>query len=427
MFGYRVPRFLRDIFPISSGLWEGLPDTVLEFAGHYGLLRHSAEQGRLCFPLATLLAKMVCSHRSPMKREAIETLYSDFVELACEMAAGTDGTSSVKLVEGLLRCLSEREKMVLSHRAGIYSTDKWTLARISERLGVTRERVRQIETGARKRLMSHGGVSTLRRAVLRYIMERGGSTLVMLRSADYRFSRFLCEQCDIPVARLERIGVAILGHDEGLVPFPSLTEMKQQMVEGVHSANRMFPVAAREIPFEDAQLVIQRLTSYAKKKLNKRERAVWALRKIGRPAHFAEVARVHNELFPEHSSTTHNVHAVMTRADDGCIVWTGRKGVYALKEWGYEKPDMDLVQTVAVIVHDLYRRTGQPVTMDCIIAEMGNYRKLFNRNSVLMAAQFNDKLISVAPHAYLPISAGEQEETSFREEQLDEILRKYEG
>ena len=51
-----------------------------------------------------------------------------------------------------LALLDERERTVLVLRYGLYGSEPTTLDEIGRRLGVSRERVRQLETGALKRL-----------------------------------------------------------------------------------------------------------------------------------------------------------------------------------------------------------------------------------------------------------------------------------
>lgn len=55
-------------------------------------------------------------------------------------------------VRGMIKTMDEREATVLRMRFGLEDTEPHTLKEIGERLGLTRERVRQIETEALKRL-----------------------------------------------------------------------------------------------------------------------------------------------------------------------------------------------------------------------------------------------------------------------------------
>jgi len=56
------------------------------------------------------------------------------------------------LIKRCLDALSEREKQVIQHRYGLYAGEPMTLERIGERLNLTRERIRQIESQALRKL-----------------------------------------------------------------------------------------------------------------------------------------------------------------------------------------------------------------------------------------------------------------------------------
>jgi RNA polymerase primary sigma factor len=82
--------------------------------------------------------------------------------LASVEAAGADKELAQKVAD-VLEGLPERERQVLQLRYGLGHRKAWTLAQIGGRLGVTRERARQLEGQALRRLRND---ARLRRALL---------------------------------------------------------------------------------------------------------------------------------------------------------------------------------------------------------------------------------------------------------------------
>ena len=80
-------------------------------------------------------------------------------------------------LEMVLHTLSENEEAVMRLRCGLYGGEPLTLAEVAERLGLTRERIRQIEAKAwrklrhpaRSKLLSKAGNITSYEEYLAYI------------------------------------------------------------------------------------------------------------------------------------------------------------------------------------------------------------------------------------------------------------------
>ena len=69
-------------------------------------------------------------------------------EWAADPGSAAHGHEIERLIDGWIEALSEREKEVLNGRYGLHERDPETLDMLSRRLGLTRERVRQVQNEA---------------------------------------------------------------------------------------------------------------------------------------------------------------------------------------------------------------------------------------------------------------------------------------
>ena len=133
-----------------------------------------------------------------------------------------------------------------------------------------------------------------------------------------------------------------------------------------------------------------------------REIVYVALKKIDRPAHYSEITKVCSTMFKERVFTSEQIHGSLTSKHQQQWVWIGLRGVYALKEWGFIRPDKGLYQTVFEIVNSRFNETAKPIPLSHIYKEIGNYRKLVNENSLYFACNFNPKIKVLKKGLFLP-------------------------
>ena len=76
-------------------------------------------------------------------------------ELAIDPTGVTQNHEVERLLNNWIEALSHREKEVLEGRFGLHDRDPETLEVLSDRLGLTRERVRQIQNEALLKLRRH--------------------------------------------------------------------------------------------------------------------------------------------------------------------------------------------------------------------------------------------------------------------------------
>ncbi|MHB9150251.1 MAG: sigma-70 family RNA polymerase sigma factor [Thermoleophilia bacterium] len=107
---------------------------------------------------------------SPLSLDASVDPESESTELGALVADPNQVTSfdtvyqrlRVRTVAEAIMALPERERSVLVFRYGLNGHDPWTLGEIGEHFGISRERVRQIESKAIERLRSNGLIRRLR-------------------------------------------------------------------------------------------------------------------------------------------------------------------------------------------------------------------------------------------------------------------------
>jgi RNA polymerase primary sigma factor len=85
----------------------------------------------------------------------LRVVLAEYIQLEDEAAESISGAR----VEALLRSLDPRSRNVLSLRLGLDGSPPLTLDAIGSRLGVTRERVRQLEKAALKRVAELSGIA----------------------------------------------------------------------------------------------------------------------------------------------------------------------------------------------------------------------------------------------------------------------------
>ena len=176
--------------------------------------------------------------------------------------------------------------------------------------------------------------------------------------------------------------------------------------------------------------VARAITNDAYNKLTKQEKVYLALKHIGKSAHYSEVARVYNQMYPEDGMSEHNIHAILSRCaypdlELYGIVLVGVKGTYGLKEYGYERPGMTLFDTVTKIVEDKYSIGQRPVHINVIVSELGKYRSEVNPASLAFATGMNPDIHQIEKDYFVPRVANGVTDSEDKAKDIDRILRDF--
>jgi len=301
---------------------------------------------------------------------------------------------------------SQRDLEILQKRFG-FEGKIYTLEKVGKPLGLSRERIRQIENRF-WRYATHLSKSDkhllekeIRRLLILGLIVLEGKRLYTRDDATYPIFKFICRLLNMNFKKIPKLKLYFLGGTKD-----QINKIEKLLKEPTSFAqhNHLFPkgifLTKREILFLKNESMLF---------LKNKDIIHLVLKRIGRPAHYSEIALVCNNLYPEKHFVPRNVHATLSReySEDLPWVWTGIRGVFALKEWGYQRPQLDLYQAVTKIVEERYSQTKRPVAIPEIVAGLSKYRPLTKKSSLTFALSLNKKITKVGRQGYVPVSKAE--------------------
>ncbi|MBU4348976.1 hypothetical protein KJ599_01495 [bacterium] len=399
--------------------WDTPPTEVIQFGKQFGFIGTSCTNNQYVFPLAYILSFMSYSLSEVTVKYIIKEILSDTIDVNFSFRH-----LAQELIQEKFSCFTERECYIIKAREGLLTGKKKTLEWIGIHYGITRERVRQIESEFWYKLRHPIHAPTFSRALIYYIMSNQGSLMVKANSSEVLTISFLSKCSGVPFVILSDIEMVTLGafSEDTILPKSSSSIFKY--VDFASIINRLESEDCLCLVKSDLKSLAESIIRFRLKRLNKRQKAYLALRTIGKPAHSAKITEVYNSLFPDQPSTEHNIHAVLSYEKYG-VVWIGIHSTFALKEWGYEHPPATLFDTVTKIVEEKYKETAQPVPFTIIVAEMGKYRQVVKNSSLTIALHYNPNLRRIGKNSFIPKKPDEETQEDIFAEELDRILREF--
>lgn len=325
----------------------------------------------------------------------------------------------------LLAALDTRSKDIMARRYGVTTGKPETLESIGREYGITRERVRQIQSQAKRAISelqelltpvatiftdvftSHGGILTEDHIVAivqdRLQSERPAATVVafyldMLNPYQYvsrhpsfgphwRYPAAINPQAD-DVLKAARTLLKETKHP--------VTE--QQLISDIRrelAATEATVPTAHILATLTASKYVDRtpfgewgLTEWPE--TNPRgvgDKAYAVLRRHNRPEHFTKITELINTASFDHKrANPQTVHNELIK--DERFVLVGR-GLYGLTEWGY------ISGTVADVIESLLKDAGQPLTREEVIERVLAQRQV-KKNTILLGLQ-NQKRFQRTP------------------------------
>ncbi len=325
-----------------------------------------------------------------------------------------------RAVATALTAMGGREAEVLQRRFGLKDGNCQTLAEIGTEFGITRERVRQVESQGLKKFRASLGSGTLHdilAVTTDFVRQHGG---VVAQAVLYgRFLpesqqtatgqqalSFLLEQSGSlltvkPAKRLrgfyaggsahqravEQLGPVLAKLLHGLgTPTPA-TELSQRLRAdpGSSGAGYLVDEAFTEAVLEISKDFVQTadgnwgLASWPSiNPKNIRQKTLYALKLAGTPLHFSEITeQIKRAKLDTKRVTTQAVHNELIHGADFILI--GR-GIYALAAWGY------VAGTVAEVIAAVLTKASQPLERQEVIAEVFKQRHV-SRNTIMINLQ----------------------------------------
>jgi hypothetical protein len=340
---------------------------------------------------------------------------------------GFDVEEEVAYIFSCPKIKKERDKEVLTERFGLISEKPKTLEEIGKSLGVTRERVRQIEKTALRKLIvfaasekrtekafivvkdqidQEGGVASLERLFeiflgtnyknkvlqnkFKFFLGIDKNLIKINETIDLKAS----VSSQVPTADIERViesGIDILkAENRPIEEKEFIKKLKAGSVAnfGDKAISSIVSLSKNIIKTEEGHLGLSHWREINPKSI--RDKTYYVLRKHQKPLHFEEIANhIDNLDGGKKKVTKQAVHNELIRDDRFVLI--GR-GIYALREWGYE------AGVVETVIETILVEAGKPLHKDQIIEEVKK-RRIVKETTILLNLQ-KDKFVRVARATY---------------------------
>jgi hypothetical protein len=348
----------------------------------------------------------------------------------------------------------DRQREIITLRYGLLDGKIHTLEQIGNLIGVTRERIRQIEKKLMDRVFFYislskkpSGKTSLTENIIKpinYLLEyliitinlHNGSKIIPCKDKILlKLMNFICNLFNIPFEKSDRLNIYLYDCNNKTISDIEKFIITSKTININKIKSFLNNLKGLNITKEDNKNLSKLILNSRKKAFTLLDAVYIALKKIDRPSHYTEIAKECNKLFKEKGYTPRNVMSCLAREpqfsnDKLPWVWTGSRGIYALKEWGYERPELGIYEVVTEIVQKTYHKTKKPVSFIKILSEIGKYRKIINKNSLIIACGCNPKLKLVGKDSYIPIEYSktkESEEIDFDTDKLNDVLKKFDN
>lgn len=258
-------------------------------------------------------------------------------------------------------------------------------------------------------VVDESGESPMQVAKLRFLARCSGVAYTKLGgNPNSPKSRAEASSRDFTRTGQDKRGLALLG------PVGTIKESASIESPGAVSPDDLDPVKVSEwlggrepglVP-GDLQRIAGWICARRAEKLTRVQKVILAMKRVGRPAHYSEITEVYKTLFPQDDISAGSIHSCLLRGSaagpESEIVWAGGKGVFALRQWGYARPEKPLAVEAFEVVTEKYAETRRPVPLTLIAAELGAKRAVVKRSSLLSALFGNPAVKYLGGELFVP-------------------------
>ena len=312
----------------------------------------------------------------------------------------------------------DRDRQIIAARFGFDMAKRQTLEKIGQRFGITRERVRQIEKAAIKRLAATSDQELVMADQVLTDLARAYGGIVPIEDVIQTLG--VSEQ-DVPyVIFLALLAPHIDLIEEGddlqaaiallpVFPVAQIIALSKELAASAKQIGRPATLAElhEALPSEIEPATLEQLARITKAMAgldNKWGLAKWpevnpksirdktylVLSRHGEPLHFSDIAgRIKDLGSGKRDVTVQAVHNELIK--DGRFILIGR-GIYALAEWGYTPG------TVADIITEVLRQE-QPLHKDEIIKRVLQKRRV-KTTTIILNLQEKDQFVRTSKATY---------------------------
>jgi transcriptional regulator with XRE-family HTH domain len=326
----------------------------------------------------------------------------------------------------------KRNFEIILYRFGLRKSKKITLEEIGARYGLTRERVRQIIKRELNRIKKNSAIKkALIEIILQYFMTNKTKKIFYLKKGkEDSIIKLTSSILDIDIYEIAHLNLFYICFNQSekklIKRYIKLKNRKKSFIDIVNEVDKTNSLFLSK---KDIYIIKkQELKKRSKYKIRK-ELILKAMEKIGRPAHYVDIANECNKLCSNIKLTPKEVLIVLTTKskDKEEWTWTGRRGYYALKKWGYKRPKEDLFSTVFRIVYKYYRKYKKPIHINLIKKEIQKSGRLYSEGSLYFACYENSKIEQVNKNWFIPRREKKgiikHEENTIDLENLDKAIR----